>query len=133
MALFWHSVAVTSMYLNEIPTQLPGMLTSFALTDLASGSTSPNSLFSSRLSLTVAFPQLLLILPFHCSGTLPFLVFFWSCRKSHVQALCVGFAPKQMKESFDWRSSTPTPIQQMPTIMPYNNICGKEMIRKISF
>ena len=42
------------------------------------------------------------------SGTLPFLVFFQSRRKSRAQALCVGFAPKQTKESSDWRSPTTT-------------------------
>ena len=43
-----------------------------------------------------------------CSGTLPFLIFFQSCRKSRVQTLCVGFTPEQTKESSDWYSPTPT-------------------------
>ena len=37
LALFWHSVAIASMYSNKISTQLPGMLTHLlALADLAS-------------------------------------------------------------------------------------------------
>ena len=54
---FCASVAATSVYSNKIPAQLPGTLTHpLALADLASGSTGPNSSFSSHLSLTVAFP-----------------------------------------------------------------------------
>ena len=37
--------------------------------------------------------------------------FFQSHRKSLAQALCVGFAPKQTKESTDWRSPIPTPTE----------------------
>ena len=61
LALFWHSVAIVSVYSNEILTQLPGTLTRPpALSDLASGSTGPNSslqqppLSHRRLSLTAA-------------------------------------------------------------------------------
>ena len=43
-----------------------------------------------------------------CPGTLPFLDFFRSRRRSRAQALCVGFAQKQTKESSDWHSPTPT-------------------------
>ena len=50
-------------------------------------------------------------------GTLPSLV-FWSRRKSHAQALCVGFVPKQTKESFDWHSLTPTPTETNAPIVP---------------
>ena len=85
------------------------------LADLASESTGPNSSLSSRLSLTIAFPQHLLT-AFFCQllssvfpGTLPSLVFFWFRRKSLAQALYVGFMPKQTKESSDWHS--PTPIE----------------------
>ena len=66
LALFWHSVAIASMYWNEIPTQLPGTLThSPALADMTSGFTSPNSslqqpsLSDSRLSPTVPNSNLL--------------------------------------------------------------------------
>ena len=47
-----------------------------------------------------------------CSGTLPFFIFFQSCRKSHTQALSVGFTPKQTKES---------PTERMPTTMPHTH------------
>ena len=44
LALFWHSEAITSVYPNKIPTQLPGTMTHpLALVDLACGSTSPNN------------------------------------------------------------------------------------------
>ena len=57
LALFCASVAIASMYPSKIPTQLPGTLTHpLTLADPASGSTIPNSSFSSCLSLTVAFP-----------------------------------------------------------------------------
>ena len=46
-----------------------------------------------------------------CSRTLPFLVFFRSRRKSLAKVLWVGFTPKQTKESFDWGSPTPTPVE----------------------
>ena len=47
------------LYSNKISTQLSGTLTHpYALADPASGSTGPNSSFSSCLSLTVAFPWL---------------------------------------------------------------------------
>ena len=66
LALFWHfceSMAIASVYPSEIPTQLPGTITHPpALGDPASGSTCPNSSFSSCLSLTVAFPWLSLTL-----------------------------------------------------------------------
>ena len=45
---------------------------------------------------------------------LPSLVVFRSCGKSHVQALCVGFAPKQTKGSSDWH---PHPKKRMPPIV----------------
>ena len=116
LTLFWHSVAIASVYPKEIPTQLPGTLThSLALSDQASGSISPNStlqqppLSNRHLSLTVVNSSLF------CSVTLLFLVFFRSHRKFRAQALCVGFAPKQTKESSDWRS--PTPIERMPTLV----------------
>ena len=38
-----------------------------------------------------------------CSGPLPSLILFRSRRRSRTQALCVGFAPKQTKES-KWHS-----------------------------
>ena len=67
LAPFWHSVAITTVYPNEILTQQPGMLIHpLALFDLASGSTDPNSspqqspLSDRRLSLTVANSSLLL-------------------------------------------------------------------------
>ena len=57
--------------------------------------------------LAVASLWLLLIAPscrqpssVHYPGTLPSLVFFWSHGKSHVQALWVGFVPKQTKKFF---------------------------------
>ena len=44
LALFWYSMAITSVYQNKIPTQHPGTLTHpLSLADLASRSTSPNS------------------------------------------------------------------------------------------
>ena len=46
---------------------------------------------------------------------LPSLVLFWSRGKSHAQSLCVGFAPKETKESSDWHLPTPTSTQRMPT------------------
>ena len=59
LAIFWYSVAIASVYLNEILTQLPGTLTHpLALVDLASRSTGPNSLLSHNyLSLQVCFIQ----------------------------------------------------------------------------
>ena len=39
---------------------------------------------------------------------LPSLVLFRSRRRSHAQALCVGFVPKQTKKSSDWHLPTPT-------------------------
>ena len=69
LALLWHSVVIASVYLNEIPTQLPGMLTHpLVLADLAFGSSSPNSLlhqppFSNRcVSLIVTNSYLLTVL-----------------------------------------------------------------------
>ena len=61
-SLSQHSMllSVASVY-SKIPTQLPRTRTHpLALADPASGSTGPNSSFSSRLSLTVAFLRLLL-------------------------------------------------------------------------
>ena len=43
-----------------------------------------------------------------CPGSLPSLAFFWSGRRSRVQALCVGFMPKRKKGSSDWHSPTLT-------------------------
>ena len=60
-----------------------------------------------RLFLTVT-PSLFFV---DCPGTLPFLIFFRSRRKSRAQALCVGFAPKQAKESSDWLSPAPSPTE----------------------
>ena len=106
----------------ERNSQPPGTQThSLTLANPASESTGPSSSLSSRLFwsspfLIVAFldrrlPRLLLYallcwLPssVHCSRTLNSLLFFWSRRKSRVQALCVSFAPKQTKEYFDWHS-----------------------------
>ena len=108
--LLW---AIANVYPREIPTEPPGALTHpLALADLASKSTGPNSSQSCCPFLTVAFPRLLLIL-FFCwlPGTLPFLVFFQSRGRSYAQALCVGFAPKQTKESSDCLSPTPTPTE----------------------
>ena len=66
LVLFWHSVAIASVYPNEIPTQLPGTLTHpLVLSDLASGPTSPNfslqqqSLSDRRLCMTVTNSYLL--------------------------------------------------------------------------
>ena len=60
LVLLWHfyaSVAIASVYLSKIPTQLPGTLTHpLALADPASGSTGPNSSFSRCPSLAVTFP-----------------------------------------------------------------------------
>ena len=92
------------------------------LANPASDCTGPRS----HLFLTVGFPRFLLTalscwLP--CSvdcywllssvqfWDLPSLVFFWSCGKSRARALCVGFSPKQTKESSDWHSLTPTPTE----------------------
>ena len=44
-----------------------------------------------------------------CPWDLPSLVLFWSRRRSHAQALCVGFTPKQTKGSFDWHPHTECP------------------------
>ena len=67
--VFWHfsgiyaSIAIASLYPSEFPLQLPGTLTlPLTLADPLSGSTSTNSFFSSCLSLTVAFPRLLVAL-----------------------------------------------------------------------
>ncbi len=87
---FCSSVTIPSVYPSKIPTHLPGTLThSSALTELASASTGPKSSFNSCLSLchfppTVAHSFLVI----HCSGTLLFLVFFRSRRKSCVQSFC---------------------------------------------
>ena len=54
--VFCTSVAIVSVYPSEIPTQAPEKLTHpFALADLASESTGPNSSLGSHISLTVAF------------------------------------------------------------------------------
>ena len=61
--LMWFSVhlAIASTYPSRISTQPPGTLIHpLALADLASESTGSNSSLSSCLSLTIAFPQLLL-------------------------------------------------------------------------
>ena len=56
LALFKHSMAIMSMYLNEIPTQLPGTLTRpLALADLFQQS----PLSDCRLSLTLTNSSLL--------------------------------------------------------------------------
>ena len=61
LTLFWHSVAIVSVYPSEIPTQVQGALThSLALADLTYGSSGPNSLLQQpplsdhHLSLIVA-------------------------------------------------------------------------------
>ena len=69
-----HLWAIVSVYLSEIPTQPPGTLTHpLALADLTSESTGPSSSLGGCLSLTVAFPRLLLtdlsswlLSPFDC-------------------------------------------------------------------
>ena len=108
----WFSVLqiIVSVYQSEIPTQPRGTLTRpLTLANSASGSTGPSSSLSSRLSLVVTFPRLLLTAgSVNCPGTLPSLVFFRSRMKSSAQAFCVGFAPKQTKEFSDWNSPTPT-------------------------
>ena len=108
-------MAIVSVYLNEIPIQLPGTLIHpLALADLASGSTSPNSSLQQppfsdrRISLIVANSYLF------CSGTLSFLVFFRSRRKSRPQALYVGFAPKRTKESSNGTHSHPHTQNEWP-------------------
>ena len=78
------------------------------------------ALSDSCLSLTVVNSFLF------CSGTLPFLVFFRSRRKSRAQALWVCFAPKQTKGSTEWRSLTPT--QRMLTIVPHSFGVGKSCL-----
>ena len=116
---FCASVAIASVYPNEIPTQLPGTLTHpLALTGLASGSTCPNSslqqppLSDRRLSLTVGNSYLLTALGPSLSSSSSGLVGNLA-RKPFVR-----FAPKQIKEPSDWRSSTLTPTERMLTIMP---------------
>ena len=102
--------STASEYPSDIPTQPPGTLTHLlTLADLDSESTGPSSSLSGRLSLTVAFPRLLLT-AFFCwlPWDLASLIFFRSRRKSRVQALCVGYAPKRTKGSSDWHSPTPT-------------------------
>ena len=74
----------------------------------------PTPHFSNHIIWPWPFPDSSLF----CCETLPFLVFLRSRRKSRVQHLCVGFTPKQTKEPTDWRSPTPTPTEQMPTIVP---------------
>ena len=116
-------MSVTSVY-SKIPTKLPGTLTHpLPLANPASGSTGPSSSPGScplptsvdcSLLLTAFFS--LLLSSVHCPGTLPFLVFFRSRRKSRAQALCVGFAPKQTQESSDWH---PHPQKRMPPIVPH--------------
>ena len=61
----------------------------------------PTHHFSSRFSLTIAFPWLSLT---PICWLLWDLVFFQFHRKSRAQSLCMSFVPKQTKESSDWRS-----------------------------
>ena len=127
MQLPVHLQAIVNVYSSEIPTKSPGIRTHpLKLANPFSGSTHP----SSHLLLPVDCPVLsfsldcfffsVLLSAFFCSGTfcsalcfllfwdLPFLVFFRSRGRSHAQALCVGFAPKQTKGSSEWHSPKPT-------------------------
>ena len=116
---FWHfsvvfsaSVAIGSVYPSKILTQPPGTLThSLTLADLASESTGPYSSLSNHLSLTVTFPQLLLTPSLLLTTLGPCM-----------QDLCVGFVPKQIKESSDWHSPTETNPPPPPLCHKTKNI-----------
>ena len=65
-------------------------------------STGPNSSLTNRLSLTLTFPRpSLTSLSCWLPWDIAFLVFLQSRRKTCARALCVGFVPKQTKESSD--------------------------------
>ena len=97
-----------SVYL-KIPRQLPGMLTYLLVLADQTGPTDPSSLLSNCLTDRHLYPTVADCFSLvDCPGTLPFLIFFQSCRKSCAQALCVGLAPEQTKESSEWHSPTPT-------------------------
>ena len=97
----------------------PGMLTHLlTLANPASGSTHP----SSQLPLTpvdcsllsTALVCSLLLSGFFLSGTfLPSLVFLLSHGRSRMQALCVGFMPKQKRDPLT--STHPNPNNECPT------------------
>ena len=113
---------IASVYSSKIATQWPRLLTHpLTLANPAYGSIGP----SSRLSLTVGFPRLLLTalscwLP--CSvllssvllWDLAFLVFFRSRRRSRALALCVGFAPKQTRNLLTGIHSHSHPQKRTP-------------------
>ena len=90
------------MYSSEIPTKSPGTLTHPL--NPASRSTHPKKVGFPRLRLTALSCRLLCSTSSVLLWDLLSLVFFRSRERSRVQALCVGFAPKQRKGSSDWHS-----------------------------
>ena len=98
--------AVTSVYSNKIPTQPQGALTHpLALADLASGSTGPNFSPSSRLSLTVLFPWLSLLL----TALGPCLSSSSSGLVGHLTRKPFMWVSRQIRQrNPDWRSPTET-------------------------
>ena len=114
------------LYLGEIPTQPPGMLTHpLTLADLASESTSPNSLLSSHLSLTITFTGLLLT-AFFC-WLIWDLAFLCLLPVSQgilcVSPLC-GFHTKTVKGIL-WVALTYTNSNECTHIMPQYSITYK--------
>ena len=105
--------AIASVYLSEILTKSPGMLTHLlTLANAASESTHPGS----HLLSPADYPVLLrwLVSSVLLSDLLS-LIFFRSRGRSRAQALCVGFAPKQTKGYSDWHLPTPISTKRMPT------------------
>ena len=147
----WFSVhlAITSVNPSEIPTQPPWTLThSLTLADPASGSPGPSSPLGDRLSLTVAFPWLLLISLGPCLssstsgliGNLTHKLFVWVLRQNRWRNPLIATHPHPQKlmppivpQISHYRNGLVYCSESLHTTFPYHKYEEARVIIIISF